>query len=57
MNESMHKIYTPEQHILVCETYAKDGVVFCRMKKHGRDITEDITLDDFLKRIFTAVNS
>jgi len=53
--QNMSKIFTPQEHILFAEAYKKAGVVFIRIKKSGKNVVEDIPLDELLSLIFSAV--
>lgn len=58
MNEQyLSKIFTPSHHILIGEAYSKAGVIYLRIKKSGKNIVEDVPLDEVLTQIFTAVSN
>ena len=57
MNEqSIAKIFTPTQHILIAEAFRKAGVIYIRVKKSGKNIIEDVPLDEVLTQIITSVS-
>lgn len=50
-----YMVYTPEAHIPISEVYAKNGVVFLKVKKPKSQIYEVITLDTFLSLVYQTL--
>ena len=57
VEQVISKIYTPRQHILVAEVFSSGGAIYLRIKKSGKNVVEDISLDDLLAMVFNTINS
>lgn len=57
VEQVVSKLYTPQQHILVAEVFRNGGAIYLRIKKSGKNVVEDISLDDLLAMVFNTINS
>lgn len=48
-------IYTPKHHIPIGEVVVDQGVFALKLKKHGEQITETITIDTIISLIYQSL--
>jgi len=48
-------IYTPKHHIPIGEVVIEQGVFALKLKKHGEQITETITIDTIIALIYQSL--
>lgn len=48
-------IYTPKHHIPIGEVVIDQGIFALKIKKHGEQITETITIDTIISLIYQSL--
>lgn len=48
-------IYTPERHIPIGEAVIEKGIVALKIKKHGEQDTDTITIDTLISLIIQSI--
>ena len=55
INPKPKLIYTPKHHIPIGEVVLEHDIFALRIKKHGEEATETITIDTLISLIFKSI--